>query len=55
MLEFKLTVEEANIVIASLKKQPFEIVAGVIANIQRQANDQLNPKKTEEQPKSKKA
>ena len=39
-----VTVEEANVILASLAKQPFEIVAGLIDKLQRQAQPQLAPK-----------
>lgn len=41
MLNFELTLEEANIILASLSKQPFETVAPVIQKIQAQAQPQL--------------
>jgi hypothetical protein len=44
VLKFELTAEEANVVLASLAKQPFEVVAGLIDKLQRQAQPQLAPK-----------
>ena len=44
VLKFELTAEEANVVLASLAKQPFEVVAGLIDKLQRQAQSQLAPK-----------
>ena len=43
-----LTVEEANVVLASLAKQPFEVVSVVIAKIHEQAKEQLSKEATEE-------
>lgn len=40
-LNFELTVEEANLVIAALAKMPFEAVAAIIPKIQQQAQAQL--------------
>ena len=34
-LKFELTDQEANLVMAALAKQPFEVVAGLIQKIQR--------------------
>jgi hypothetical protein len=44
VLKFELTAEEANVVLASLAKQPFEVVAGLIDKLQRQAQPQLAQK-----------
>lgn len=41
MFEFKLTLEEANLVLGALGKQPFETVAKLINNIQSQAQPQI--------------
>jgi hypothetical protein len=41
MLKFELTLDEANTVLGSLGKQPFDIVAGLITKIQEQAQPQL--------------
>lgn len=40
-LTFTLTLEQANIILASLAKQPYEAVAEVIQTIQAQAQGQL--------------
>lgn len=41
MLKFELTLDEANTVLASLGKQPFEAVAAIINKLQQQAQPQL--------------
>lgn len=41
MLKFELSLEETNIILGSLGKQPFETVASVIQKIQQQAQPQL--------------
>lgn len=41
MLKFELSLEEANIILASLGKMPYESVAGLIAKLQKQAAPQL--------------
>ena len=41
MFDFKLTLDEANLVLAALGKAPFEQVAGLIGNIRKQAEPQL--------------
>lgn len=43
VLKFELTAEEANVVVGSLAKQPFEVVAGLINKLQMQAAPQLAP------------
>lgn len=40
-LKFEVTVEEGNLLVASLAKQPFEVVAGLIQKLQQQAQAQL--------------
>ena len=40
MIKLELTVEQINIILASLGKQPFEAVAGVINTIQQQGGPQ---------------
>ena len=42
-LKFELTLEQANIILASLGKQPYETVAPVIAELQKQAAPQVQP------------
>lgn len=41
MFEFKLSLEEANLILSALGKAPFEQVAGLIGNIRQQAEPQL--------------
>ena len=41
MLNFELTLEEANVILGSLGKMPYESVAGLINKIQEQAQPQL--------------
>jgi hypothetical protein len=41
MLNFELKLEEANLILAALAKAPYEQVAGLIANMQQQAQPQL--------------
>lgn len=50
-LNFKLSVEEANLVLAALAKQPFETVVNLITKIQEQAKTQID-KGTEKTTKS---
>ncbi len=42
-LKFEVSMEEANMLIAALAKQPFEAVAGLIQKLQQQAMPQLPP------------
>ena len=42
-LKFEVTMEEGNLLIAALAKQPFEAVAGLINKLQQQAQGQLTP------------
>lgn len=41
MLKFELTLDEANLVLGSLGKAPFETVANLINKLQQQAQPQL--------------
>ena len=41
-LKFEVSMEEANLLIAALAKQPFESVAGLITKLQQQAEKQLS-------------
>jgi hypothetical protein len=41
MLKFELTLNEANLILSSLGKQPFDAVATLITKIQQQAQPQL--------------
>jgi hypothetical protein len=49
-LKFEVSVEEGNLLIAALAKQPFEAVAGLIQKLQQQAMPQMQPQ--EEAPKA---
>lgn len=40
MIKLELTVEQINLILASLGKQPYEAVAGVISEIQKQGGPQ---------------
>jgi hypothetical protein len=40
-MKFEFTLDEINVIMAALGKAPYEAVAGVIANIQKQAQPQL--------------
>jgi hypothetical protein len=42
-LKFEVSMEEANLLIAALAKQPFETVAGLIQKLQGQAQQQMAP------------
>lgn len=42
-IKFEVTIEEANLLVAALAKQPFETVAGLIGKLQAQAQAQLQP------------
>lgn len=42
-LKFEVSIEEGNLLIAALAKQPFETVAGLIGKLQQQAQSQLPP------------
>ena len=41
MFQFELTLDEANLVLAALGKQPFEVVVNLIQKIKEQAEPQL--------------
>ena len=41
MFQFELTLDEANLILAALGKQPFEIVAPLIGKLKQQAEPQL--------------
>jgi hypothetical protein len=49
-LKFEVSVEEGNLLIAALAKQPFETVAGLIQKLQQQAMPQMQPQ--QEAPKA---
>ena len=42
-LEFKLDLDETNLVLNALSKQPFETVAKLIDKITKSAHEQLKP------------
>jgi len=42
-LEFKLDLDETNLVLNALSKQPFETVAKLIQKLQTDAQEQLKP------------
>lgn len=42
-LKFEVSMDEANLIIGSLVKQPFEVVAGLVAKLQQQAQSQMQP------------
>ena len=42
-LKFELTLEQANIVLGALAKQPYEVVTALIAELQKQAQPQITP------------
>lgn len=48
-MKFEFTQQEADIIIQSLAKQPFEVVYKLIAKMQQQAAKQLQPKLKKEQ------
>jgi hypothetical protein len=54
MLKFEFSVQETNLILAALRKQPMEAVEQIVGKIQFQANEQLNPKKNEESKEKKK-
>ena len=47
-LEFKLDLDEANIMLNALSKQPFETVAKLINKLQEQAQSQLQTEPVKE-------
>lgn len=55
MLEFKLSLEEANLIVQALGKLPYEVSASLISNISEQAKPQLQAKEVQkESPKKSK-
>lgn len=46
-LKLEVTEQEGNLIVAALGKQPFEMVAALIAKLQMQAAVQLNPPEPE--------
>ena len=45
-ITFTLNVDATNIVLSALSAKPYEQVASIIADIQKQASAQLNPSET---------
>jgi hypothetical protein len=43
IVTLELTVEEVNIILASMAKMPFEAVADLITKVQREGSRQLSP------------
>lgn len=41
-LKFEFTVEQVNLILASLSRMPYEAVAQMIAEVQKQAQEQIN-------------
>ncbi len=50
-LKFEVSMEEANLLMAALAKQPFEAVVGLIQKLQGQAQSQVTPAPGGETPK----
>ena len=48
-MNFELTVDEANLILGALAKLPYEVSAGLINNLQTQAQGQL-PADTQQAP-----
>jgi hypothetical protein len=44
-MQFEVTVEEANLIVTALAKQPFEAVAALIQKLQAQGKQQLETQK----------
>ena len=42
-LTFKLTEQEGQIILNALRKEPYGVVVDAINNIQKQAQEQMNP------------
>lgn len=47
-LEFKLSIEETNLILTSLSKQPFEVVVNLIDKLKSEAQKQLQPEPIKE-------
>lgn len=41
-LKFEFTVEQTNVILAALGRMPYEAVAGLIAEMQKQAQSQIS-------------
>jgi len=50
MIKLELTLNEVNIVLATLAKHPFDVVASLITKIQAQATPQLQPSDAASEP-----
>lgn len=48
MIKLELTVEEVNLALSALAKQPFETVAALIEKVRSQAISQVEPPKESE-------
>ena len=46
-LDFKLTIEEVNLILSALSKRPFDEVAGIIFKIKQSADAQVAEKAAE--------
>jgi hypothetical protein len=42
MLKFELTIEEANVILSALAKEPFQTVAELIGKLRNQAQPQID-------------
>ena len=40
-INFKVTIEEGNLILAALSKLPYEVVVGLISKLQDQAKSQI--------------
>lgn len=49
-LKFEVSMEEANLIIGSLVKQPFEAVAALVGKLQQQAQSQMQPQAESPEP-----
>jgi len=54
-IKLTLTLEEVNLVLAALGKQPHEVVAGLWGKIRSEAQKQVNEQEETKQPKDEKA
>lgn len=54
-IKLTLTLEEVNLVLAALGKQPHEVVAGVWSKIRTEAQKQVNEQEEAKKPKDEKA
>lgn len=49
MLKFEFTVDEANLLLSALAKQPFEVVAQLIGKMRQEAEKQMAAQQAAEQ------